>query len=381
VNNATPTSFSGAIQGKVSLTKIGSDVLTLGGNNTYSEATNVAIGTLKLASSTALGGTLVGTSISSGASLDLNGQTIGNEAIPSIAGAGVGGRGALLNGDASNPASLAGTVTMTANTTIGGAGSMTLSNTVGGSSFNLTKTGAGVVTLAGNNSYGGTTSVTQGSFYLNGTHSGGGAYSATGTATLGGSGIVTPVSGANVTISSGANISPGSAPSVAGKLTLNTSGAGATILNGGGSYVWDSSSGSNDSQSAEATTHGTPGTSWDSLTLAALSINATNVSGSQVVIVISPVGNFNATHDPNKPGKWAIATFTSILNFDISKFLVDTSHLTSGQNLGGFYVSPSTQMDGSGELDLNYVPEPSLGGLVLTTGALAALRRRRRLGT
>jgi hypothetical protein len=143
--------------------------------------------------------------------------------------------------------------------------------------------------------------------------------------------------------------------------------------------VWNSASGSDDSQSPEASTHGTPGTSWDALALSKLSVIATGGAADKFTIVVSPVGNFNATHDPNKPGLWKIASFTSIEGFDLSKFSLDTSLLTTGQNLGGFYVSADTQLDGSGDLNLRYVPEPSLGcGLIIAGGIAAALRRRRR---
>ena len=55
------------------MTKAGTGTLTLSGDNSYSGATTVAAGTLKLGHLNALGGTTNGTTIQDGATLDLNG--------------------------------------------------------------------------------------------------------------------------------------------------------------------------------------------------------------------------------------------------------------------------------------------------------------------
>ncbi len=70
--------------------------LNLNGANNYSATTNISIGTVKLGNATGLGTTAAGTTVSSGAALDLNGQAVLEEAL-SLAGTGVSAGGALTN--------------------------------------------------------------------------------------------------------------------------------------------------------------------------------------------------------------------------------------------------------------------------------------------
>jgi len=132
----------GAIGGAGALTKDGSGTLTLSGANTYSGDTTVNAGTLQLGSATALGTTAGSTTIASGAVLDLNGQTVGAEAM-SLSGTGAG-NGALTNSSAT-AASIAGT-TSTGSYSVGGTGDITLTGNVRGS---LTKVDSNTLILAG----------------------------------------------------------------------------------------------------------------------------------------------------------------------------------------------------------------------------------------
>ena len=77
VNGTGDILLSGALEGKLSLTKTGSNTLTLSGTNTYLRSTTITAGTLQLGSSAALGSSS-GVSAASGAILDLDGQTIGS---------------------------------------------------------------------------------------------------------------------------------------------------------------------------------------------------------------------------------------------------------------------------------------------------------------
>jgi autotransporter-associated beta strand protein len=172
---------------------------TLSGNNTYFGTTTVSNGsTLRLGSATALGATNGGTEIKSGGALDLNGQTIGAEAL-AINGTGVSSNGVIFNSSAS-AATWSGNITPSGNSTIKATnGSITLSggidlnnntnnsrtltldgtgeiivsgnisNSFAGSTGSLTKTGSGTVTLSGANTYSGTTKISAGTLRLSGT--------------------------------------------------------------------------------------------------------------------------------------------------------------------------------------------------------------------
>jgi autotransporter-associated beta strand protein len=134
---ASGASISSDLEALNGLTKTGAGNLTLGGANTFGAVT-VSTGGLILASATALGDSFAGTTVSAGATLDLNGQTVGAEAIALS--------GVLANGSAT-AASLAGAVTLSGAAGIATTGDLELTGgTLGDGS--LTKTGAGTLTLS-----------------------------------------------------------------------------------------------------------------------------------------------------------------------------------------------------------------------------------------
>ena len=108
--------------------------------NTYSGTATINAGTIALGNANALGSTAGGTVVASGAVLDLNGQSVGNEAV-TINGAGIAGGGALIN-SSTTAASLRGPVTLASNSSIGGGGDMALTGGIGGG-FSLTLVGSG----------------------------------------------------------------------------------------------------------------------------------------------------------------------------------------------------------------------------------------------
>jgi autotransporter-associated beta strand protein len=237
---------------------------TLSGNNTYFGTTTVSnASTLRLGSATALGATNGATEIKSGGALDLNGQTIGAEAL-TISGTGVSSSGVIFNSSAS-AASWNGNIAPTANSTIkatngsilisgginlngdnnssrtltlDGTGGIALSgnisNSFAGSTGNIAVAAAARnVTLSGNNSYNGTTTLNAGG----GMHINSANAISTNTFVIGTSSFVNNTSGGAITNLGNNNITLGDT------LTFGTSGStAANSLNLGAGTVTASSS-------------------------------------------------------------------------------------------------------------------------------------------
>ena len=149
-NNAS-TTFSGVISGTGGIAKAGAGTLTLSGANTYSGVSSVNAGTLVAANANALGATSGGTTVATGATLNVNNVALAGEPI-ALNGAGVAAVGALTG---TGTASVAGGVTVAGPTTIGttsAASSLTLAGVVSAPSA-LTIVGPGNVTATnpGNN--------------------------------------------------------------------------------------------------------------------------------------------------------------------------------------------------------------------------------------
>lgn len=126
------------------LTKIGSGLLVLAGDNVHAGATTVSAGTLRLAHANALAATSAVT-VTSGASLDVNGQTLTRNI--TLGGAGAGVAGALQN-SSSSASTLTGTVAMSVATLINNSGAITIDNTTAiTGAVLLTKKGAGTLTI------------------------------------------------------------------------------------------------------------------------------------------------------------------------------------------------------------------------------------------
>ncbi len=146
------------IAGAGGLSKVDANVLTLSGASTYTGAVVVANGTLKTGSGSALGATNNGTTISSGATLDVNGQNLGNEPV-TVGGPGVGNNGAIINSGADQINALK-FVTLTSDVIWGGTGRWDIreTTTTTGSEtadavlngpYNVTKIGPNQVSLVG----------------------------------------------------------------------------------------------------------------------------------------------------------------------------------------------------------------------------------------
>jgi autotransporter-associated beta strand protein len=181
--------FSGVIEdgsGTLSIRKTGSNEFTLSGNNTYSGLTEViSSGRLYIGHSNALGSTVSGTVVGSGAMLGLEGDiSVGEEAL-SITGTGYSSNSApLYNVSGSNTWS--GTVSLLGDSNIRshngslgllntssivgsdydvsfrGVGTTTVEGVIALGSGGINKLDTGVLTLSGNNTYEGATSITGG---------------------------------------------------------------------------------------------------------------------------------------------------------------------------------------------------------------------------
>lgn len=143
-SNNADTTIAADINGSGNLIKQGTGTVTLSGDNGYSGTTSINGGTVILGSSTALGSTAGGTTVSSGAVLDLDGQSVGAEAL-SINGTGSSSNGALIN-SSTTAGSLTGAITLAGNASIGGTGNLTLAGLVKGTTADtqsLTLVGSG----------------------------------------------------------------------------------------------------------------------------------------------------------------------------------------------------------------------------------------------
>ena len=173
---------SGSGAAVLSLVKSNSSTWVLGGNNTYNGTAAINSGALNIQNANALGNTAAGTTVASGAALQLQGGiSVGAEAL-TLSGDGVGSTGALRNISGNN--SYAGAITLNAatrinsdagnlnlsggisgagqNLTVGGAGNTTISGAVATTTGSLAKDGAGTLTLLVNNTYTGATTINSG---------------------------------------------------------------------------------------------------------------------------------------------------------------------------------------------------------------------------
>jgi fibronectin-binding autotransporter adhesin len=146
--------IASTIIGSGSLTQNDTNVLTLSGNNAFTGPVTVSQGTLQAGSGTALGTADGSTTISSGATLDVNGQTLNTEPVI-VSGAGVNGLGAIFNSGADDLTAM-GNVTLAGNTTFGGTGRWDIRGGLAqlltsGNAYNLTKLGTNQISLVGVN--------------------------------------------------------------------------------------------------------------------------------------------------------------------------------------------------------------------------------------
>ena len=253
------TAFASAIGGTGNVVQAGTGTLVLSGVNTCTESTTVSSGNLTISNASALGGSGSGTTVASGAALQIQGDiAVGAEAL-NLAGSGFSNGGALRNLSGAN--SLSGAITLSGATTIGsdagaltlsggisgtqnltltGAGNTTISGAIATSTGTLTKNGSGTATLSAANTYSGSTTVNAGTLTA-------AAANALGNSTVidvnGGSFLVTAANAVNdnaaINLSGGRMALSGAFNETVGLLTLSAnstidfSGFGGTLRFGG----------------------------------------------------------------------------------------------------------------------------------------------------
>jgi len=152
-NNSFTISGAGKISGTASIVKLNSSTLGIGTANNFSGTVDVQAGVLRTDNDTALGTTVGGTTIETGATLDINGHNLGGEPV-TVSGSGVFNGGAIINSGTAQAQAFR-QIVLTGNTAFGGVGLWGINNSggaaslsSGGNPFNLTKVGPNQVTLA-----------------------------------------------------------------------------------------------------------------------------------------------------------------------------------------------------------------------------------------
>ena len=129
------------------ITKAGLGTLLLSGANTYTGATTISAGTLKLGASTSALGTIAGiTSVTTGAVLDLNGFVLSTAEPLTLNGTGISNGGALINSTATG-VTYNGAITLGSPSSIGTTGNITLGSAGISGGQDLTKVGGAILSL------------------------------------------------------------------------------------------------------------------------------------------------------------------------------------------------------------------------------------------
>jgi autotransporter-associated beta strand protein len=160
VDNTTDYTFTGALGGGGTVTKAGTGTLFFNNNNSYTGPTVITNGVVSIQTSTALGTSASGTTISDAGSLDINTAAVGANTVNlggevlTISGTGFGGQGAIVNNSAVLAPQLNAVqqIVMAGNSSIGGTARWDMrggGNALDMAGFNLTKVGGNQITLVG----------------------------------------------------------------------------------------------------------------------------------------------------------------------------------------------------------------------------------------
>ena len=222
-NRSNALSYAGSISGAGSLTQLGSGALTLSGTNSYTGGTTVSSGSLIGTTSSLQGaitnnaavtfsqntdGTYAGNMTGTGSFTKLGSGAVTLSGTNSYSGGTTVTAGSLIG----NTSSLQGNIVNNASVKFNQITDGTYAGSMSGTG-SLIKLGAATLTLTGNNSYTGGTTILAGAIVNNGTYSSDIVVDAGGT--LSGTGTFV-----NVSIGDGGTLAPGSAGSV-GTMTIN----------------------------------------------------------------------------------------------------------------------------------------------------------------
>jgi autotransporter-associated beta strand protein len=354
VTTNTLTISGGSASTTGALTKAGNGTLVLSGNNQYTGTTSINAGILQLgATGTSPNGPLGtitnGTTVSSGAVLDLNGFTLATAEPLTLAGTGISSSGALTNNGAA--VSYSGAVTVGASTGVGGTGDINLTGVVSGAG-SFTKLGAGTLTISGANTYSGATQVSVGTLKLNSTSALGttaGGTAITSGAVLDLNGINYPalealtISGTGITSNGTLINSSATAASFAGAITLNSAnnsigGTGDITLSG-----------------AIGTTNALTKIANNTLTLSGTSTytGATTVSAGTLNLTGSLTSAISISSGATLTGTGSTSS-TAVISGTISPAGTGIGTLTTGAqtwNSGGSYRVDLSNIAGSAGID------------------------------
>ncbi|RYD80125.1 MAG: hypothetical protein EOP84_12295, partial [Verrucomicrobiaceae bacterium] len=145
-------SANGNLTGALNVIQAGSGTLFLNGNNSFSGTVTATSGTIRLGHANALGSAAGGTTIASGAVLDINGKLVPAGEVVTISGSGIGGAGAIVNNGVGGDNVGLKKLTLAGDSTIGGSARWDIRDSAGGivgAGFNLTKVGTNDISIRG----------------------------------------------------------------------------------------------------------------------------------------------------------------------------------------------------------------------------------------
>jgi autotransporter-associated beta strand protein len=363
-------SYTGNIQGAGEIRVAGAGGLRLSGVNLFSGSISVLEGSrLTVGGAGNLGSAQI--RIGSSGSLEFASLAANNGSANTFANAiSLGGQSGTFNNTGSGKVVLSGPIASNGGLLVFTGGSF---DVLGGISEagSLIKEGTGTLTLSGNNSYTGATTVTAGQLTVNGDSSGS-VHTVESGAVLGGSGTV----GALV-VQSGGTIAPGNSPG-----TLSVSGY--TIWEVGGNYNW---------QLLDAMS--VAGIGWDTVAINGV-LDLSALSAGDFNLNLWSISSFGAStgdalnFDGNLDYSWTIATaLGGITGFRAGHFSIFTGAMNGTNGFSNDYTDGTFSLEVNGNnLNLVYdglslsgpspVPEPASTFTVLALFSSGLLHRRKR---